>query len=116
LPDRATADPVGVIDELRDYLAEVSAELGVGLESCCWGSEAPAWAYMALDWRLGGRDVALIWDEQDGWAIATEEAARDTDLRVVAHLDGELTPAPSTVAEFVATFRAEVPWSELAAS
>ncbi|ONI89841.1 hypothetical protein ALI144C_03870 [Actinosynnema sp. ALI-1.44] len=93
-----------MIDELRDYLAAVSAELGIGLESCCWGSEAPAWGYVALDWRLSGRDVALLWDAATGWSIATEpDMGRDLD--VVARLDGETTPPPAAVAEFVAALR-----------
>jgi hypothetical protein len=103
---------VGVIDDLRDYLAAVTAELGVGLESCCWGSESPAWAYVALDWRLHGRDVALIWDDTDGWAVATEGTGVGSDLTVVARLDGELAPHPTTVAQFAAALRAETPWTE----
>jgi Family of unknown function (DUF6292) len=101
-----------VRDDLRDYLAAVSAELGVGLESCCWDSESPAWAYVALDWRLDGRDVALIWDDKDGWSAATEGMGAGSDLTVVAHLDGETAPQPATVAQFAATLRAEVPWAD----
>ncbi|CAM3292465.1 DUF6292 domain-containing protein [Kibdelosporangium persicum] len=96
-----------MIDELRDYLTAVTAHLGVGLESCCWGSDAPAWAYVALDWRLSGRDVALVWDAESGWSIATEpDIGRDLD--VVARLDGEVTPEPAAVADFVATLRSAV--------
>lgn len=100
--------------DLREYLVVVSAELGVGLESCSWGSEAPMWAYIALDRRVDGRDAALIWDTDHGWSLATEQSAQDTDLRVVARLDGPVAPPAGVVAEFVASFRAEVPW--LAAS
>jgi hypothetical protein len=100
--------------DLREYLAAVSAELGVGLESCSWGSEAPMWAYIALDRRYEGRDTALIWDADNGWSFATEESAQDTDLQVVAKLGGPVAPPAGVVAEFVSGFPTEVPW--LAAS
>jgi hypothetical protein len=112
LTDYLTDHPDSVIDDVRDYLSAVTADLGVGLESCCWGSEAPAWAYVALDWRLGGRDVALVWDEKDGWSAATEAAGVGADLTVVAHLDGEIVPPPATVAQFVAMLQAELPWAQ----
>ncbi|MET0233381.1 MAG: DUF6292 family protein [Kibdelosporangium sp.] len=96
-----------MIDNLRDYLADVTARLGVGLESCCWGGEAPAWAYVALEWCLAGQDVALLWDSRTGWAVATEpEIGRDLD--VVARLDGDVRPAPAVVADFVAAMQAEL--------
>jgi hypothetical protein len=98
-----------VIDELRNYLADVTAELGVGLESCCWDMESPAWAYLALDWQLAGHDMALVWGEMDGWTAATETGV-GCELVVVAHLDGDPAPQPATVAEFVATLRAEAAW------
>jgi hypothetical protein len=97
-----------VIDDLRDYLAAVTARLGVGLESCCWGGEARAWAYVALDWRLAGQDVALVWDAHDGWSVASEPDI-GRDLHVVARLDGEVSPDPAAVADFVAALRAELP-------
>jgi hypothetical protein len=93
-----------VNDDLRDYLAAVTSRLGVGLESCCWG-EAPAWAYVALDWQLAGQDVALTWDARDGWSVATEPGI-GRDLDVVARLDGEVRPEPAAVADFVAAVRA----------
>ncbi|MEV4319994.1 DUF6292 family protein [Actinocrispum sp. NPDC049592] len=103
-----------MIDDVRDYLADVSRQAGVGLESCCWGWDSPAWGYIALDWRLNGRDVALVWDETTGWAIATETDGAELDI--VAHLDGEITPPASTVAQFAATLRSEVPWAPLTAA
>ncbi|WP_125725846.1 DUF6292 family protein [Kibdelosporangium aridum] len=94
-------------DDLRDCLAAVTAHLGVGLESCCWGSDAPAWGYVALDRRLGDRDVALLWDERTGWSIATEPDI-GSDLDVMARLDGEVIPPPAAVADFVTTVWAEI--------
>ena len=102
------AHPGDVIDDLRDYLAAVTSRLGVGLESCCWGVEAPAWAYVALDWRLAGQDVALLWDSRTGWSVATEPEI-GCDMDVVARLDGEVAPEPAVVARFVTALRAEAP-------
>jgi hypothetical protein len=103
LTDRTHADPPGVIDDLRDYLAAVTSRLGIGLESCCWG-EAPAWAYVALDGQLGGQDLALVWDARDGWSIAKEpDIGRDLDI--VARLAGAVSPDPAVVADFVAELR-----------
>jgi Family of unknown function (DUF6292) len=102
-----------VIHDLREYLAAVTAALGVGLESCSWGFD-PMWAYVALDRRFDGRDTALLWDAEGGWSLVTEESIRDTDLRVMAQLDGPVAPPAEVVAEFVATFHAEAGW--LAAS
>ncbi|MCE7003509.1 DUF6292 family protein [Kibdelosporangium philippinense] len=96
-----------MIDDLKDYLAAVTAQLGVGLESCCWGAEVPAWAYVALDWRLAGRDVALLWDARTGWSIATEPDI-GCDLDVVARLGSEVIPQPAAVADFVTTVWAEI--------
>jgi hypothetical protein len=102
------ADSVDVIDNVRNYLAAVSAAAGVGLESCSWGSERPEWGYIALDWQVDGRDVALLWDARAGWSLVTEEA---TDVHLMAHLDGEVTAEPATVAAFAAALRAETVWA-----
>ena len=101
------ANPGGVIDDLRDYLAAVTAELGVGLESCCWGDEPPAWAYVALDWRRDGRDVALVWDGGSGWSLAMEPDV-GRELSIVATLGGEVRPQPTTVGGFVSSLRSPI--------
>jgi hypothetical protein len=88
----------------------VTRELGVGLESCCWGSESPRWAYIALDWQVDGHDVALVWEEDSGWSAATEYDS--AQLCVMAHLEGETAPQSVTVADFAATLRAESLWAQ----
>lgn len=104
LADLGVADPCHVNDDLRDYLSAVSAEFGVGLESCCWHSETPAWAYVALDRRLAGHDLALLWNEKAGWSAATE-TTDSREIVIVAQLCDEVTPSPAAVAKFVAKIR-----------
>ncbi|WP_410599495.1 DUF6292 family protein [Amycolatopsis sp. lyj-90] len=86
------------------YLAEVSDALGIGLESCTVDYDSPVSAYIALDVRLRNhpeRDVALLWDELGGWALATETQAGN-DLSVVRRLGGDSPlPSPARVAHFV---------------
>jgi hypothetical protein len=108
LANRPAADPGDVIDDFKDYLTAVTSRVGVGLESCCWGGEPPTWAYVALDWRLAGRDVALLWDSRSGWSVATDPEI-GCDLDEVARLEGDPRPAPAAVAEFVAALRAGIP-------
>ncbi|MET0132159.1 MAG: DUF6292 family protein [Kibdelosporangium sp.] len=100
-------------DELRDYLAAVSAEFGVGLESCSWGSESPRWGYVALERQLGGHDLALLWNEQDGWSAATETSG-SLELVIVGRLADEVSPEPTAVASFVARLPVRAPAELLA--
>ena len=94
---------------LRDYLRAVSAELGIGLESCTIDLDMPRSAYIALDWRLDrfpDRDLALLWDERHGWSVAIETHSSE-DLIVLSYLGGDtVAPSPRTVARFVAAIRA----------
>ena len=93
---------------LRGYLQAVTAALGIGLESCTVDLDTPVSAYVAIDWRLTrfpGRDVALIWDEQHGWA-ATIEAGCGEDVIVLAYLGGDdVLPDPRHVVRFMAALR-----------
>ncbi|MGA6162125.1 DUF6292 family protein [Amycolatopsis magusensis] len=94
---------------LRGYLEAVTSALGIGLESCTVDLDTPVSAYIAIDWRLGrfpGRDVALIWDEQHGWAV-TIEAGCGEDVIVLAYLGGEVLPDPRAVVRFLAALRAD---------
>ncbi|MEV4603943.1 DUF6292 family protein [Amycolatopsis sp. NPDC049253] len=53
------------------YLRAVTAELGIGLESCRPDHAAPRPACLALDQRHAahpGREFALLWDEGRRWA------------------------------------------------
>ncbi|MEV6874570.1 DUF6292 family protein [Amycolatopsis sp. NPDC051128] len=92
---------------LTGYLAAVSAAVGVGEESCTVDLGTPVSGYVALDVRLPrhpGRDMALLWDEHHGWALAMENHSGE-DLLVLAYLGGDLVPAPSRVSRFVADLR-----------
>ncbi|MFC3455454.1 DUF6292 family protein [Amycolatopsis speibonae] len=93
---------------LWDYLAEVTDALGIGLESCTVDHDNPVSAYVALDGRLPGhpdRDVALLWDEVHGWAIAVETHSGE-DLIVVCYLGGKtIAPTAARVARFVQALR-----------
>ncbi|HVV08001.1 DUF6292 family protein [Amycolatopsis sp.] len=95
---------------LSGYLRAVADELGVGLESVTVDHATPVSAYLALDIRLPrhpDRDVALLWDERHGWAIAIETHSSE-DLIVLAYLGGPtITPAPGKVARFVDTVRSD---------
>ncbi len=97
-----------VLPALWDYLAEVTGALRVGLESCTVDLDSPVSAYIALDGRLPGhpdRDIALLWDEVHGWAIAIETHSGE-DLIVVCYLGGEsVTPSAARVARFVTALR-----------
>ena len=92
------------IPALRGYLRAVGGELGVGLESATIDQDTPVSAYLALDARLPhfpDRDVALLWNEEHGWAIAKETHSGE-DLLVLAYLGGPtITPSPKRVARFV---------------
>ncbi|WP_370962621.1 DUF6292 family protein [Amycolatopsis sp. cg9] len=97
----------GLLCGLTGYLAEVSAAVGVGAESCTVDVDAPVSAYIALDARLGrcpDRDTALLWDERYGWSLAMETRSGE-DLLVLAYLGRELVPRPARVRDFVAAIR-----------
>jgi hypothetical protein len=89
-----------VVRGLHRYVHLVSQALGIHGE--CWYVQAdgPASAYIALDGRLRrfpDRDVALLWDENQGWSAAIETHSGE-DLLVVAYLGKDLLPPPETVA------------------
>jgi hypothetical protein len=93
---------------LRGYIAAVSSALGVGLESSTIEPEAPASAYVALDWRLSRlpeRDLAVMWDEVHGWSAAVESNSGE-DLIVLTYLGGDILPEPRAVMRFLAAVRA----------
>ncbi|MBC6445701.1 DUF6292 family protein [Actinokineospora xionganensis] len=78
--------------------------LGLSGNSSYLQSEHPASLYLALDGRLTrfpDRDVALLWDEERGWAAAVETHS-GADLIVVAYLGHHVLPPPALVAGWVA--------------
>ncbi|MEU3641835.1 DUF6292 family protein [Lentzea sp. NPDC034063] len=84
-----------------DYALKVTRELGLSGESSCIDRQKPLRMYIAVDGRLPGHpdhDVALLWTERHGWAIAVED---DVELTVIAHLGGAVEPPPRTVARWV---------------
>jgi hypothetical protein len=87
---------------LRSYVHRVAEGLGVGLEGV-WSELADeAAAYVALDEQLPsrpGRNVALVWDDRRGWAVAVETRSGE-DLLMVAWYGPELLPAPQDVVRF----------------
>ncbi|WP_433261985.1 DUF6292 family protein [Actinosynnema sp. CS-041913] len=88
---------------LRGYVQLVTAELGLSGECSYVQGDRPATAYLALDGRLPGfpeRDVALLWDEREGWSAAVETHSGE-DLIVQAHLRGDVLPPPRVVADWV---------------
>jgi hypothetical protein len=94
---------------LRAYLGSVARALGFGIESCTVDVDVPVSAYVAVDWRLRrfpDRDVALLWDEVHGWAVAVEASCGE-DVIVLAYLGGEeILPEPRAVVRFLAGLRA----------
>lgn len=96
------------VPALLGYLRDVTAELGIGLESCTVDHDSPVSAYVALDTRLPhypDRDVALLWDEERGWSAAVETHSGE-DLIVLRYLGGTtVIPSPRRVARFVTALR-----------
>jgi Family of unknown function (DUF6292) len=88
---------------LRRYLGLVADELSVGGAVVSVQLDEPVRAYLPLDGRLGrfhGRDVALVWDEENGWAVGIETDA-GSPVVVLTYLGKDVLPAPRVVAEFV---------------
>jgi hypothetical protein len=86
---------------LHRYVRMVSQALGLRGECSCVQAEEPISAYIALEGRFSrfpDRDVALLWEESQGWSVALESG---DDLDVVACLGQELLPPPETVASWV---------------
>jgi hypothetical protein len=87
---------------LSRYIRLVSQALGLtGVSSYVqWAPLANA--YIALDDRLSlfpSRDVALVWDEERGWAVGVESDSA-ADLIIVSYLGVDVLPAPPVVAGF----------------
>ncbi|MFE3175141.1 DUF6292 family protein [Amycolatopsis sp. NPDC059235] len=88
---------------LRRYVDAVGAAVGAGPDLVVWLLDAPATAYVPLYGRLPvfpELDLALVWDEQAGWAVAVE-ADSGFDLVEVSYLGGDVLPVPAAVARFV---------------
>lgn len=94
---------------LRRYARLVERSLNLGAGGHMVSLEPPVSLYLPLDDRLGrfpDRDVALVWDECDGWAAGVESRTGEA-LVVLAHLASDLLPAPRAVVRFVEQFYAD---------
>lgn len=88
------------IRALRTYVSQVTRALGLSGE--CSYVQVDS-AYLALDGHLPGfpdRDVALLWDDARGWAIAVETDSAEPPF-VLARLRGPVRPDPAAVAQWV---------------
>ena len=88
---------------LRRYVGLIEELLGLSGQGSCVQLEAPLSAYVAIDGHVPAfpdRDVALLWGERYGWAVAVEARCGE-DLLVLRYLGGQVLPAPRVVAQFV---------------
>ena len=87
---------------LRRYVGLVADTLGLRGGGWLVQLESPVSAYVALQRRLAefpGNDVALSWDEVDGWGFAVE--SNQGELEMVDYLTGDVLPPPCLVGQFV---------------
>lgn len=96
-------DGLALQSALYAYLGRVASGLGVGPEAISYELADQASAYLALTARLSGwpdDDVALVWDQRSGWALALESNP-GAELRVLAYYQQAQLPAPEHVVAFV---------------
>lgn len=87
---------------LRRYVCRIATALGLGPESVCCELAGSPNGYLALDGRIADypdRDVALVWDDVYGWAVACE-AGSDEDVVTVSYLGEDVLPEPQRVVTF----------------
>jgi uncharacterized protein DUF6292 len=99
---------------LREYVRAVARGWHIGPESCVLDMEQPAWAYIALEWTLArypGRDLALLWDERTGWAVAIETHSSEDLIVVACPVDAVVVPPPARVWAFVDQLTAHEGWA-----
>jgi uncharacterized protein DUF6292 len=88
---------------LNEYVRLIADALGLVGQSWLVQLEPPANVYLALDERLPRfpeRDVALVWDEEHGWALGTETNPSEK-LHILGYLGDDVLPAPESVARAV---------------
>jgi hypothetical protein len=96
----------GLVLRLRGYVGLVTEALGLTGECSCFEVGRPMSAYLALDGRLSAYpdwDVALLWDEERGWAVAVEPHCGAEPV-VLSRKGGDPLPPPHEVAEWAATW------------
>ncbi|WP_425480777.1 DUF6292 family protein [Sciscionella sediminilitoris] len=88
---------------LHGYIARIATELGVGAEATLCELSDRASAYIALSERCSAypdQDLALLWDQQCGWSLATEPHPGGA-LNVLAYHGHSLVPEPGELVTFV---------------
>lgn len=93
----------GVESALHAYTEAVAGALKIRPEYTCCSMDSPASAYIALEERLpefSDRDLAMIWDERFGWAVANESSCGE-ELITVSYLGIDQVPAPDRVVAFL---------------
>lgn len=92
---------------LRRYLRAVAVELGLAGRCRHADPGPPATAYLAVDGALPtfpDRDLALLWDEEYGWAAAVRTLPAEPPV-VITYRGGDVLPPARDVAAYVAALR-----------
>ena len=90
------------VRRVQRYVREVVAGLGLRGDSSFVETQPRAGAYVALDGRLPDfpdHDVALLWNEWNGWSAAVED--RMGELVEVERMNGDPHPSPAAVVSWV---------------
>ncbi|MFD4638124.1 DUF6292 family protein [Lentzea sp. NPDC058436] len=88
--------------QLRQYVDDVLEAAGLSGNGFVDHADGSRSAYVAVDGRVAefpGHDVALLWDQDDGWSVAAENPA-DGSLVVIDRLTGP-RQSPAAVAQWV---------------
>jgi hypothetical protein len=105
VPDLATDVPALPVDGLSGYVEAVARGLGLWPAGVHHEVTDTATAYIALAEHAPaepGLDLMLTWSAGGGWTLATEPGRPAQAPVVLARLAGDVLPAPSVVAAFVA--------------
>lgn len=95
--------PTTLSRRLAAYIRQVALALGVPADATAYEVGDTATAHLGLDQRCAARpdhDLILAWDERLGWYVATAPITKAP--AVIAYLNGDIVPPPTTVAGFVA--------------
>ncbi|MGI8312973.1 DUF6292 family protein [Saccharopolyspora hattusasensis] len=106
-------DPAGsVATAVMDYVHAVARGVGVCTDGNADTVEVEfdllTSAYVALPFRapnFPAYDLALVWDEESGWAVAIESDPNYPPIAIV-YQGGQVLPAPAAVVAFVDDLRA----------
>jgi len=89
--------------QLRRYLDDVLDAAGLSGYGFTDHVDESRSAYVAIDGRVTGfpdHDVALLWDQDEGWSVAAEDPS-DGSLVVIDRLTGGPRQAPAAVARWI---------------